>query len=202
MSNKRKWLDVVARRAPRYRHANLQEKLDRVFSGPVPITALSFVHEKLQGIPYAFIGGHAVSVQQGIPRLTSDVDVLVEPQHLDEVLRRLGGKLTGALSIGGASVEIDGLTVDVVAPAVGWVGSAVAEADDTKYGKVVSKPYLVISKLWAARGEIDDADVLGIIRKMTPEDKKKVKKLAETYLSYEDAEDLNQFIDIAEMPSV
>lgn len=61
-----------------------------------------------------------------------------------------------------------------------------------------SKPYLVLTKLWAGRGEQDDTDIISILRVMTPEDKAKTAELVRRHIG-EDIEDFDQMIAISEM---
>ena len=50
----------------------------------------------------------------------------------------------------------EGLRIDVVAPIQPWVKAAIAKAEATAYGPMVSAPFLVITKLWDSRGSHDE----------------------------------------------
>ena len=196
MNARRKaWLTLLESRAKKYvRRKDIGE---RVLSNPVPLEALSKIERDLKGIPHAIIGGHAVTIH-GQPRLTSDVDVLIDPSHVDAAIEQLDGTIIKPLSIGGMAINSNGIDVDLVAPHKAWLSSAIAGANATKYGYIISKPYLVLTKLWSSRGEQDDTDVIGVIRNMNDEEITQTRKLIGRYLSNE-VDDLEQFIKMKEI---
>jgi len=194
-TRRRKWLTFLEGRSKKYHRKDLRERVGDVLTGPVPLEALKEVGDALRDVPHAIIGGHAVTIQ-GQPRMTSDVDVLVQPAYLNLAVERLGGRVVGPLNIGGKIVNAGRVEVDLVSPDADWVSAAVAHAETTKYGQIASRPYLVVSKMWDSRGEQDDTDVVGIIRKMNEEEVAETQKVVKRYLPG-DVDDLDQLIQIA-----
>lgn len=158
----------------------------------VKTSAVSDFTSKMTGIPYAIIGGHAIVIH-GSPRTTQDVDLLVMPADLQRAQKALGGTSSGPLTVGGVAMSVNGTEVDLVAPPVPWVADAIREAIDSEYGKVVSKPYLVLMKLWASRGAQEDLDMMYMLKAMTPEERKKTIQLVRKHLP-NDVEDLKNMI--------
>ncbi len=110
---------------------------------------------------------------------------MVRAEEADDVAAALGGEMIGPLAIGGTSVRAKGVTVDLVAPDRPWVEDALATARQSPYGKVVSKPFLVLMKLCAMRGEQDDTDVIYVLKKMTPRERRETRALVSRHLPSE-----------------
>lgn len=189
--------NLMKARASRVRKASVHPKP----SGCLKVVKLASVKDFLSliPVPHALIGGHAVSIM-GHPRTTSDVDILISPSDLEasvEALVAQGGKAGSSLSIGGTTVEMPGGTeVDMVAPSEPWVQDAIAGAVQTSYGKVASRPWIVLMKMWASRGLQEDTDMIYMIKSMSPAERKETKRLFRQWLP-SDYEDLVQMMDMA-----
>jgi hypothetical protein len=147
---------------------------------------------------YALIGGHAVTIH-GHPRTTEDIDILVRPADVARIVAALAASTPHPLAIGGVSVKVKGVAVDVVAPAYRWVGPAIEAAGDSPYGRVISKPYLVLMKLWAARGEQDDTDILYVLKQMGPRERQVTRSLVRRHLPA-DVDDLDSMLALSGGP--
>lgn len=196
---RKKLLRVFEARAPRYGRVskrNRRAKAEGVLGRPVPVEALDAITKKLSDIGYAVIGGHAVTLH-GNPRMTEDIDILVDRADAERAARALGGRRRTPLAIGGYSVRVKGVPVDIVAVDQPWVQAALDSARSTAHGKVISKPYLVLMKLWAMRGEQDDTDVISVLRGMSRAERKATRELVERHLPAE-ADDFDSMVRIAE----
>jgi hypothetical protein len=87
------------------------------------------------------------------------------------------------------------LEEDVVAPKQRWLAPAIAQAVRTSHGPMISAPFLVIAKLWDARGSQDETDVLGVLSRMTDSDLNATRQLVRQYLP-DDFDDLESLISI------
>ncbi|HUY33724.1 MAG TPA: hypothetical protein VMV69_13320 [Pirellulales bacterium] len=144
-------------------------------------------------IPYAIIGGHAVTFH-GRPRMTDDIDILVSPQDTQTAVAQLRLQQITPLKTGGfGGVAPDGMLIDVVAPNQRWVVPAVSQAIHTQYGPMVSAPFLVITKMWDSRGAQDETDVLGVLKGMTDAELNVTRQLVRQFLP-NDVEDLESLI--------
>lgn len=147
-------------------------------------------------VPHAIIGGQALAIH-GHPRATDDVDVLVNPSDLEQAVQDLGGKVLGPIAIGGKIVALpDGTEVDLVSPNTAFVQDAIVAAENTRFGRVVSKPYLVLLKLWASRGSQEDVDMINMLRVMSPAERKFTRMLVKRHLP-NDLEDLQGLIEMS-----
>jgi hypothetical protein len=196
---RKKLMKLFEKRAPRYNRptrGKVQAKAERILSKPVSASTVRRVLRALTGDDgYALIGGHAVTIH-GHPRTTEDIDILVRPEDVGRIVAALGGTGPQPLAIGGVSLKVKSVTVDVVAPSGRWVGPAIDAAETTPHGRVISKPFLVLSKLWAMRGEQDDTDVLYVLKKMSPRERKATRALVSRYLPA-DADDLDSMLALA-----
>lgn len=190
----RKWVgrnclfSLYKKRSVKYNKANSRPFADKV----VKASSLRDISLALQGVDYAIIGGHAVAIH-GYPRTTQDIDLLVSPSSLQEAEGRLGKPGT-PLAIGGSSVEWNGIDVDLVCPDQPWVNDLLAGKQQSPYGPVVSKPGLVLMKLWSSRGGAEDMDMMQVIKHMTPQDTKTLKALVAKWLP-NDVEDVKNLIN-------
>jgi len=151
---------------------------------------------QLLSIPYVVVGGHALAMH-GHSRATDDVDILVNPSDVQQAMTDLGGKPMGVITIGGQAITMpDGLEVDLLAPSEPWVAQAVASGVETQHGRVISKPYLVLMKLWASRGAQEDMDMMVMLKSMTPVELKLTKGLVRQFLP-NDVADLKNMLDYA-----
>lgn len=199
--SRQKFLKLLKSRVKKYRPARktiIEKKIDKLLAhNHVVLESVSGVTSQIS-VPYALIGGHAVAVH-GTPRMTEDIDILTLPEYVDDIVDVLGIEVESPLTVGGvAGKTIGGLEIDVIAPDQKWVKGALAMAVDTPHGRVVSKPYLVLSKIWASRGAQDDTDIVKIIQNMDWSEKDATKMLVREYfLSMSD--DIDQMIEIADL---
>lgn len=149
----------------------------------------------LQGlaIPYAIIGGHAVTFH-GRPRMTDVIDILVSPDDAPAAVTQLQLQQVSPLRTGGyGGTTPEGIRIDVVSPNQRWVEAAISQAVQTSHGPMVSAPFLVITKLWDSRGSQDETDVLGVLKKMADVDLNVTRRFVRQYLP-NDADDLESLI--------
>ena len=201
-----KFLNFLKQRQSKYvRKITLREQLDKIMDRQIVMTESveEIIKQPLQGIKYAIIGGHAINIH-GTNRMTQDIDILINPTDWEQVVSRLGGEITQLQSprpdrpINAISVNSGRAIIDLIWIDQPWAEEALAQAISTRHGNVISKPYLVLTKLWAGRGEQDDTDIISILRVMTPEDKAKTAELVRRHIG-EDIEDFDQMIAISEM---
>ncbi len=174
-------------RADKYRvrsKAELRKKVKGLLERPVPVATARAILRALSDLEYAMIGGHAVTLR-GHPRTTEDIDILARAEDVRPIVTALGGVRPRPRAIGGVSIKVKGVPVDIVAPQQPWVGPAIDSAQRTRYGTVISAPFLVLTKMWAMRGEQDDTDVLYVLRRMSPRDRRRTRALVSRYLPNE-----------------
>jgi len=199
LESRKKFLELVKKRAPVYRGRDqtiIERKIDKMLGHEhVLLESVQDVTKNIK-VPYALVGGHAVSIH-GTPRMTEDIDLITSQDHVDEIVSTLKIDVKSDLTIGGvAGTTPDGFEIDVIAPDQPWVGGLLSNAENSKHGLVVSKPYLVLTKIWASRGTQDDADIINIISKMTDEEKSQTKQLVDKYFSNM-LDDIESMIEIA-----
>jgi len=195
---RQKVFNLMRVRASRTRKASAHP---RSSSEPLKRVELASVRQVLGliPVPHALIGGHAVSIL-GHPRTTSDIDVLVAPSDLEAAVQALeakGGKRGSPLTIGGITMVMPGEEeIDLVSPGEAWVQDAIAGAVSTPHGRVASRPWIVLMKMWASRGLQEDTDMLYMIKAMSPAERRETKRLFRQWLP-SDQEDLAQMLDLA-----
>ena len=197
-AKRKKLMKLFESRSAKYRVRSkhvTRNKAKGVLERPVPVATVRDVLRCLSGVDYALIGGHAVTIH-GHPRTTDDVDLLARSEDVGRIKEMLGGIRSRPLTIGGVSIMVKGVPVDIVAPKQPWVGPAIDAAERTRYGKVISKPFLVLTKLWATRGEQDDTDILYVLRAMNSQEKQQVRTLVMRFLP-NDADDLESMLALA-----
>ncbi len=127
------------------------------------------ISELLSDIPWTVVGG--IATRAYMPeRNPADVDILVEHARFDEVGKRLksdGWKPGNDLFFPDASLGLRGTAwkrereseLDILSSGQAWANEALSvEAYDQTGLRVVALPYLVLTKLDAARG-IDQGDL-------------------------------------------
>ena len=67
-------------------------------------------------------------------------------------MEKAGGRVSNSLSIGGVAMNVNGVEIDLIAMDTPWAEDAIRTAGSSPHGRLVSKPYLVLMKLWASRG--------------------------------------------------
>jgi len=197
-AKRKKLMKLFASRSVKYRARSkvmTQKKVKGILERPVPVATVRDVLRILTKVDYALIGGHAVTIH-GHPRTTEDIDLLARPEDVSRITKMLGGIRSRPLAIGGVSIKVKGVPVDIVAPRQPWVDPALEAAKKTRYGKVISKPFLVLTKLWAARGEQDDTDILYVLRAMSSQEKQQTCTLIMRFLPNE-ADDLESMLALA-----
>lgn len=200
MNNQRRlFLELVKRRASKYkgrRKTIIERKIDKLLNHDhVLIESVADVTKHLD-VPYAIVGGHAIAIH-GNPRMTEDIDIITKPEFVSKIVKILGLEVSEKLTIGGvAATTPSGIEIDIIAPGFDWVDGLLANADDSKYGKVVSKPYLIVTKIWASRGTQDDADIINTMKKMNDEEKETALKLVNSYFPNA-SEDVESMIEIS-----
>jgi hypothetical protein len=146
--------------------------------------------------PYAIIGGHAVAIH-GYPRLTDDLDILVNNQDINKIMKDLKLIYIGPLNIGGITAKTKfGTIIDLVSLNKSWVSDAINSARKTKYGMVVSRPYLMLLKMEASRDIQDDTDITKILKLMNDKEIIDSKNLIKEYLP-DMIDDFNKMIELS-----
>lgn len=200
--SRQKFLSLLKSRATKYRgtrKAIIERKIDKLLEhNHVVLESVSSVTSYIKA-PYALIGGHAVTLH-GSPRMTEDIDILTLPEYVDEIVDTLGIEVESPLTVGGvAGRTIGGVEIDVVAPEdQEWLSGALKSAQDTPHGRVVSKPYLVLTKMWASRGAQDDTDMIKVLSNMSDSEKEMAATLVREYFPSM-SDDIDQMIEIANM---
>ncbi len=148
--------------------------------------------------PYAIIGGHAVAIH-GYPRLTDDLDLLVNSNDINDIIKDLELIYLGPLNIGGVTTKTKfGTVIDLVSLNKPWVSDAISSANKTKYGMVVSRPFLMLLKMEASRNIQDDTDITKILGFMNDKEINESKNLIKEYLP-DMIDDFNQMIEISKL---
>ena len=201
MEYRSKFLKLLSSRAKKYTGYNktiVERKIDNILNKKLMAEAVSSVTSRLEGIPYAIVGGHAVTIH-GHPRTTDDVDILTLPKYVDEIVERLGLQVSSSLTIGGVAASTPaGTEIDVISPDWPWLQDAISEAENTKYGQVISKPYLVLMKLVASRGIQDDSDAIKMLQAMDESEQEKAVELVNKFLPSM-ADDVQQMLELAKI---
>jgi len=195
MYNRMAFLRFFQRRALKHKVGKVA-KDNYLYSRFVSATNVQSILGLLSGYNYALMGGFALG-EHGYQRATTDVDILVNPAQVTQFATILNLQNQSPLNIGGISGEtMDGTSVDLVAPDFPWLVDALFNAVSSRSGKVLSKPYIVLAKLWAARGATDDMDILQMIQRMNSVEKTQTKQIVSTYMPNE-VEDLEQMFEYA-----
>jgi len=199
MNNRRTlFLKLMAKRSRLYRDSNMtiiERKIDKLLKHQhIIIESVGDVTKNID-VPYALIGGHAVTIH-GSPRMTEDIDIITKKEYLDSIINSLDLNVRNKLTIGGVAAKtVSGFEIDVITPDKEWVDGLLRDVEDTKYGKVVSKPYLVLTKIWSSRSQ-DDLDIIKILKKMTDDQKEETLSLIRKYFpNYMD--DVESMIEIS-----
>lgn len=199
-AKRKKLLKLFESRSVKYRARSrsvTRKKAKGVLERPVPIATVRKLLRMIAGVDYALIGGHAVTIH-GHPTNTEDIDLLARSEDVGRITEMLGGIRSKPFAIGGVSIKVQGVSVDLVAPGQPWVGAAIDAAERTRYGRVISKPFLVLTKLWTMRGEQDDTDILYVLRAMNSQERQQTRILTMRYLPNE-AEDLESMLALADL---
>jgi hypothetical protein len=160
---RKKFLDLVRNRSVKYNGGFM--KIKDILENRLLLESIFDILKDIKS-PYAIIGGHAVTIQ-GYPRTTEDLDILVKSEDIKKIMEDLNLVYVGPLTIGGVTTKTKlGFELDLVAIDTPWANDAIKDAQKSKYGMVVSKPYLVLMKLFASRSTKDDADAIGILKVM------------------------------------
>lgn len=202
MNNHRsKFFGLIRSRADKYKTVKkpvIERKIEGILNNKVLLESISAITSVLDDIPYAIIGGHAITIH-GHPRTTDDIDIMTTKEYVDDIINRLGLSVSSSLTIGGVAAKTpSGTEIDIVALDEPWSDDAISNAEDTKYGRVISKPYLVLAKIYASRGISDDADSIKMLQMMSDEEISRTLDLVNKYYSsYSD--DLEQMIELAKL---
>jgi hypothetical protein len=144
-----------------------------------PIPALQRI---LSSVPWVLAGDLALRAY--IPeRMTQDVAILVHERDAEATrvaLVKAGYHVTGQLSIGGFSVQLDDPAmppIDVLTRADAWLDAALAQhvADPAGY-PVLGRPYLILLKLQAGRTQ-DLADVQRLLARVPQPERESMRQL-------------------------
>ena len=197
MNERNQLVAIIEARHNKYRssesdQAKIARLIDRQYVLSESIDDLS-IH--LSGIPYAVIGGQA-AITYGSPRTTADIDYLILPRDLERAQLALGGQNVTALSIGGVSMMVDGVIVDLITIDQPWAEDAINSASGPN--RLVSRPYLVLMKLWSSRGADEDMYMAHVIRGMSGEELEATRKLVVKYLP-NDIDDLDSLIKLSRL---
>jgi hypothetical protein len=149
---------------------------------------------------YAVIGGQA-SIFYGVPRSTVDVDVIAGSDAIALAVKDFH-PVPSPLNVGGSTVNLFGIDVDLLHyndPA--WLDQLLEEAAVFDGVRVVSKPWLIVLKLNAAR-YVDLIDVVPVANSMNDVEVEHARELVGKYApaEAEDFESILQFGDLALPP--
>lgn len=153
--------------------------------GQIPLSQkdVAGILAPLAGLEYAVIGGAAM-MMRGHDRPTGDIDVLVTQDHLEEAVRRLGGKAQPIPN--GYSVDVNGIEVDVLRymgdkgeESLPLAQMAIQESSGTT--RMVSPAWLLLTKMIAQRDK-DVNDYIAIFNKLTPEERKRAKLIIRDHI--------------------
>lgn len=201
MEIRKKFIELVKARGSKYKgrsKAVIEQKIDNMLTNKVLIESVEGITKLLDDIPYVIVGGHAITIH-GHPRTTDDIDILTYPQYVEEIVDKLGLKVSSRLTIGGvAATTPGGIEIDVLAIDQPWLDEAIKSGENSKYGKVISKPYLVLMKIYASRGIGDDSDVIKMLSLMDEKEQQLTVKLVEKYYNNM-SDDINQMLELARM---
>lgn len=192
----KQYFDFLKKRAGVYKGTYPNKPIVKIVTAGYTAQVLSKLDAV--GIRYAVLGGHALAFQ-GYNRTTQDIDILVEPGDIDRIIGILDLQATKPLTIGGMSGQLsDGTEVDLVSPAVPWLADALSNAQSINGLRVLSKPFIVLSKIWASRGAQEDLDSMQMLKRMTPEEIVYTKRLVKLYYpaNYDDLKQLNDMKNI------
>lgn len=153
---------------------------------------------KLTNIPYAILGGQALTLH-GYNRSTQDIDILVNANDIQNIVNILGIQNVHALTIGGVAGNLpDGTEIDLVSPGEDWVEDALSNVQVTTNGKVLSKPFLILTKLWASRGSKDENDILQMIKRMNDVEISQTESILNQYLPNV-VDDFTQLVELKDI---
>lgn len=196
-----KYLSFLKIRGPKYKGRSktlIERKIDNILMRKVITESITSITSLLNGIPYVIVGGHAVTIH-GHPRTTDDVDIMTTHEYVNDIVDRLNLDVTHSLTIGGvAATTPSGIEIDILSPDQPWVDDAIKNAEDTKYGKVVSKPYLVLMKIYASRSSQDDNDIIIMLQNMNENEQELSIKLVDEYFSNM-SDDIRQMLELAKL---
>jgi len=150
----------------------------------------------LRGIAWVVIGG--VATRAYMPeRMTKDLDILVQDEDGDEVIKRLkvaGYTVVSRLAVPGYLLHSpEGVEIDVLFSDAAWLTTALRQPQyDVAGYPVLDLPYLVLMKLAAMRTQ-DWADVSRMLGLASDEDLNRVREVVVRY-SPADSEDLESLI--------
>lgn len=166
-----------------YRHASPMD--GQVAPAKLAPQEIAQIVAPLNGLNYAIIGGAAMSLH-GM-RSSGDVDVLISEADMSEAVGRLGGQAT-PLATGGYSITVGPYEIDLVAypndqgPGdAPWVQELLHGAQQTPYGRVASRPWLMAVKMHAGR-EKDFQDYIDIYHGMPVDQRKQTRQLINRHM--------------------
>lgn len=192
---RKKFLELIRNRSVKYNGGSM--KIKNILENRLLLESIFDILKDIKS-SYAIIGDHAVAIQ-GYPRTTEDLDILVRSEDIKKIMKDLNLTYVGPLTIGGVTTKTNlGFELDLVAIDESWADEAIKNAQKSKYGMVVSKPYLILMKLFASRSTKDDADAIGVLKAMNDQEIEKAKELIETWLPNM-VEDLDQMIEIPKL---
>jgi hypothetical protein len=152
---------------------------------------------------WVIVGG--IALRAYIPeRMTLDVDILVHDHDADAVRRAFvaaGYRVTGQLSIGGFTVQLNGEDqppVDVLTRSDIWLPDALEHpARDPAGYPVLARPHLILMKLQAGRTQ-DLADIQRLLARTPASERERTRALIEHH-SPELVEDYDSLCILADL---
>jgi hypothetical protein len=159
----------------------------------VDFKQIKAVVESLKLKKYAIVGGQA-AIYYGSPRSTVDIDIIASSETIQQALKSFNPP-PSPLTVGGSTVKILGIDVDLLHyhdPE--WLELLLAEAEKKEGVRLVSKPWLLVLKLSAAR-YVDLMDVIPVAKGMTEKEVARARQLVMQYApsELEDFESILQF---------
>ena len=156
-------------------------------------------------IPHVVIGGHAVSAHSQ-QRATLDVDLLIKPEDLENVRQYLpeGSKtsplqMSGIVPMRGISVTLpDNMLVDFITADEEWVDDAINHPTIKNGIRFISMEYLILLKLIASRGTVDDSDIIQLLKVMDKSTFKLTRQIVRRYLPNDLYEDFLTMVKLAQ----
>lgn len=183
---------LKAREDPEVARSKQQEYARKVLAGDyVDFSKVKSIVERLGIKEYAVVGGQA-SIMYGARRTTVDIDILASRKTIEETLSILGSN-PQPMTIGGYTVELDGIDVDLLHwNDPDWLEPLLDAAIVENGLRVVSRPWLMLLKLLASR-DIDIADVQAILRGMDDNEINDARRVIKQYAPSE-LDDFESFI--------
>jgi hypothetical protein len=158
---------------------------------------------RLDDIPFMLIGAYAAA-SYAPERSTQDIDIIVEPEHVEEILNSEGWNKSellfpnSNLGLFGFAFQKDGYEdIDLISSKANWLRDAFdAPKVINAFGKrVMPLPYLVLMKVESARG-VDQGDLTRMLGRLEPSQVEEIVAVIEQSYSTQLSDDIRQYAEI------